>query len=184
MLKLKQKIYQNSPIVIQNIMVSVYGAQLYYERFFGEYKNYLSKLLKTQWMSKNEFQDYQSIRFRNLIDDVYQNVPYYKELFDHYGYKPTYFEDLSDIKKLPILEKETIRQNSQRFLSKKINPRYTTSFTTSGTTGKSLKIYVDIESRRRQYAFQTRSQIWAGITSGKHNATFGGADNNSKVSKK
>lgn len=171
---IRENIYNKSPLFIQNAMVSLYGLKLYYERYMGNYKKYLQELLETQWMSKDEILSYQTDKFLELINHTYKNVPYYKRLFSNLNLHPTDFKSLDDIKKLPILDKETVRMHSDLLIDQSISRNKIIKLNTSGTTGKSLNIYVDLNSRRKEYAFITRSQMWAGLKNGKHNVTFGG----------
>ena len=76
-----EKIYNRSPIFVQNTFVSVYGAKLYFERYMGEYKRYYRKLLRSQWLSKNDILNNQIYKMKELIKYVLKNVPYYKKIF-------------------------------------------------------------------------------------------------------
>jgi len=170
----KEIIYNKSPIFVQNAIISMYGLKLYYERYMGSYKKYLQELLKTQWMTKDEIRSNQTNNFQKLLNHAYKNVPYYKKLFGDLNLHPNDFKSLNDIKKIPLLDKETVRTHSDLLLARNISKKRMIALNTSGTTGKSLKIYVDLEARRREYAFITRSQMWANLKNGKHNITFGG----------
>lgn len=171
---LKDTIYQKSPIFFQNLMVSAYGLKLFYERYGGNQRKYLINLLKSQWWSVDEILAYQRKEFLELIHRVYTHVPYYRALFEKHGLNVKDFSSVEDIKKLPILDKETVRTNADLLVSQHVNKRRITSLNTSGTTGKSLRVFVDIDSRRKEYAFIERSQTWAGLKGGRHGVIFGG----------
>ena len=166
--------YNLSPVFLQNVFVSLYGVKLFNERYRGGYKQYLRELLTTQWMKKNEITEHQNKQFLRLIDRLFDNIPFYQEFFKENGISRKDFKSIEDLKKLPILDKETVRTNKLALLANNISPRNAVSLNTSGTTGKTLQVFVDIEARRKEYAFITRSQKWAGLENGRHNITFGG----------
>ena len=52
--------------------------------------------------------------FLKLTDEemayIYENVPYYRRIFDEAKIRPTDIRTKSDLTKLPILDKETVRR--------------------------------------------------------------------------
>lgn len=173
-MSLQETIYNFSPVVLQNIMVSIYGMKLYYERYMGNYSKSLKELLESQWFSQNKINAIQNKKLSHLISHAYRNIPYYNTVFKQKGLSPNDFNSVDDLKKLPVLKKEIVRKYCDSLIAKNMGSKKLIKLNTSGTTGKTLSISVDIESRRREYAFITRSQIWAGLNNGKHNVTFGG----------
>ena len=166
--------YNRSPIFLQNGLISLYGIKLYYERFLGNHKYYLDWLLQSQWWSSQKIMGYQLAKVKELLQYSSENIPYYNKVFKKNNLSVSDFKSLEDIKLLPILDKETVRSKSELLISKKIPQRKLIKIHTSGSTGKTLKIFVDIDSRRKEYAFKSRLHKWAGLQNGKHNVTFGG----------
>lgn len=173
-MSVKDTLYRRSPVFLQNLMVSAYGLRLFYERYGGNQRRYLLDLLESQWWSADQISSYQRKQFIELINRAYAHVPYYRGLFEKCGLSIKNFNSLEDIKKLPILDKETVRTHADLFVSRHVNKRRLIALNTSGTTGKSLRVFVDTDSRRREYAFIERSQRWAGLQNGRHGAIFGG----------
>jgi phenylacetate-CoA ligase len=169
-----EKIYFKSPIFLQNIMTSVYGYKLYRERYIGYFEKYLSELLKTQWYGKNEIGKFVENQFISIFQHAIKNVPFYQELVKTEKIKPGDIKRISDIEKLPIISKEHIRENPEYFLADGFKKKGLITINTSGTTGKTLKIFVDKDSRRFAYAFYSRLKTWAGIDSKLPNVTFAG----------
>ena len=48
-------------------------------------------------MDREELQKLQTSRLQQTITNVYENVAYYRELFDQHGVKPTDIQGLEDI---------------------------------------------------------------------------------------
>lgn len=169
------KIYLNSPIMIQNLLVSIYGYKLHKRRYGGNSSKYTKELMKSQWFSVDEIAELQNDRLRNLIMHAYNTVPYYNKLFKDKGLMPEDISQVSDLPKIPLLSKETIRRNPIYVCSKMmLNTRDIFVLGTSGTTGTPLKIYCDKESRKRNYAFFNRLRSWNNIKIGDKRVTFGG----------
>ena len=46
------------------------------------FKENIDFVMKSQWWSEEEIDEYQNEKLRKLINHCYNNVPYYKKLFD------------------------------------------------------------------------------------------------------
>lgn len=172
--KALEKIYYKSPIFIQNLMTSIYGYKLYRERYVGKHDQYLKELLESQWYSQEGIDNLVNEKFINTLRYAINHVPYYKNLVKDGIIDFNLIKDSSDINKLPILSKELLRENTNLFISDEFEENELIKINTSGTTGKTLRIYVDKNSRRYSYAFYTRLKIWAGINAKSKSITFAG----------
>ena len=103
------------------------------------------------------------MKLQQLVKHSYINVPYYTELFDTYGIPPDVIKTLDDIKKIPILTKESARANQKKLVSKSINLKYITKGKTGGTTGVPLLLYKDTKDRSFAWASYYRWYNWIGI---------------------
>ena len=98
---------------------------------------------KSQWWSKEKIYTYQSKKLHELIVNSYENVPYYRKIFDKKNIDPNSIKTVDDIKKLPFLTKDIIRKNINQLKSTDY-PEYIFQYTsTSGSTGKPLNLYVN-----------------------------------------
>ncbi len=175
MLPIIEKLYYQSPIFFQNIMVSAYGAILAYRRYGRSSKIYSEELKKVQWFTKERIKGLQEKLFLKFVKHALTTVPFYRDWYRNSGLQFGDISGLSDIEKLPIIEKDHIRENPTRFCSDiYLKRRDTFWLSTSGTGGKPIKILCDKESRRRHYAFWTRFREWHGIAPGTKRATFFG----------
>jgi phenylacetate-CoA ligase len=127
------------------------------ERFF----DILKELEKSQYWEEPKIKENQEIKLKKLIDYAYKTVPYYRETFNKIGLKPKHIKNLNDLKNLPILDKETMRQNFDKLHSvgykEKIYYRETT-----GSTGVPLRIAVDENSSIIENALFYRFLRWMG----------------------
>jgi len=87
------------------------------------------------FLSKDKVEVEQFEKLKKLLIEAGENVPYYKELFERIKFNPSLdFNSLRDITKIPILQKEVLRANREKFINKK-NFRNTLEFKTSGSSG-------------------------------------------------
>ncbi|RQD85578.1 phenylacetate--CoA ligase family protein [Methanosalsum natronophilum] len=93
----------------------------------------LSYLGKDNDLKREDIKEYKLYKFKQLLDYVSKNSPYYQELFEKEGIKSTNIKSMSDISKVPLTTHEQLIQNPYHFLcvSRREIAR---EFTTSGTT--------------------------------------------------
>ena len=62
-------------------------------------------------LPQGKLRDLQNERLTNLINYVYERVPFYKNALDEKGIKPSDIRSVDDIIKLPITRKTDLRDN-------------------------------------------------------------------------
>lgn len=126
---------------------------------FTKYYVWLSKV---QWLSKEEIDKIKNERLCKLIKHAYENVPYYKKVFNERKLKPRDIQCEEDLKLLPILKKDDVRKNFKFLIAKNFRKYNPIVEHTGGTTGKPLKFYVDKLSSTIHDACVWRYRNWAG----------------------
>jgi phenylacetate-CoA ligase len=122
------------------------------------FKDTLSFLEESQYWAYEKLEEYQRREFVNLICYVYYYVPYYREVMDDRGLTPTDFKEISDIKKLPILTKDLIRQNFHKLqTTHPLDLQNTKLISTSGSTGEKLSILINDDVYKKEAAFILRA---------------------------
>jgi len=107
--RLPYPIKQNLKYIYRVIPLSIrYG-----KVFWDTYKF----LQESQWWDREKLEEYQMQQLENLLKHAYENVPYYRKVFDKRGLKPKDIQNINDLKKLPYLTKEIIRENLQDFIA-------------------------------------------------------------------
>lgn len=145
---LLEKLYDNSPIFFQNIMVSASGYlrnRTRYGEVYYEYREFLEKFDKLTLDEKLKFQEEEFIEFINY---TYENSSFYKELYRDIDIHS--IKQMSDIKKLPIVDKEMIRANINQVNT--VERRGAVEGHTGGTTGKSLVVLMTPEDMMKRMA--------------------------------
>jgi phenylacetate-CoA ligase len=87
-------------------------------------------------LSREEIRKLQFKRLKKTIHHVYENVPYYHELFKNAGVKPVDIRSLDDMHLLPLTTKEDLRKNYPFGLFAVPKNKIVRYHASSGTTGK------------------------------------------------
>lgn len=133
----KNILYKKIVIDQINYTLEAFILILHFRIFLKTY-NFIKK---TQWWSKEKLEKYQLKQLKKLLVHTYENVPYYRKLFDKIDFNPKDFKDFEDLQKIPFLTKEIIRKNFEDFKASNY-PDYKFGYmTTGGTSGVPLGIY-------------------------------------------
>ena len=97
-------------------------------------KNYYQKEIETA--SREEILRIQNEKIVKQVKYVYDNVPYYRNLMDQKGVKPEDIKSVDDIRKLPFLSKDDLREAYPYGLLGTDLKKCVRIQSTSGTTGK------------------------------------------------
>ena len=87
-------------------------------------------------MSREEMRQLQGARLRKLVDNVYHNVPFYREKMQAMNIMPDDIKTIDDIKKLPFTTKQDLRDNYPFGLNAVPQSAIVRVHASSGTTGR------------------------------------------------
>jgi phenylacetate-CoA ligase len=87
-------------------------------------------------MSRGSLRELQNKRFRNTVQYVYEQVPYYREVFDRLSIKPSDIQTVEDLPKIPFTKKQTLRDYYPFGLLAVPRENLIRIHASSGTTGK------------------------------------------------
>lgn len=166
-----KRLYDLSPIWLQNLLVSAYGLRRQWQRHGGDYAKHLAFYLHSQWWTESQFQDFQLARLRELVAFAMAYVPYFREEYGKQGVRSEYLES---IKGLPILEKEVFRTQLDRCVAECWSRNQLFRFHTSGSTGTPLTYFIHPHDFRERMALMHRQWRWAGVKEGDRSATLTG----------
>jgi len=141
-----------------------------------DFKHWRCFLEESQWWAPEELAQHQNHALRNLIRHCYQNVPYYRDLFNERGVKPEDIRETKDLQRLPFLTKEIIKANPDRLKAGNIALCQTEFHTTGGTTGTPLGLTLEKRSEAIRLAFEWRFYGWAGYRFGDRCAVLRGLE--------
>tara|TARA_R110002049_G_scaffold275301_1_gene453332 strand:+ start:13347 stop:14711 length:1365 start_codon:yes stop_codon:yes gene_type:complete len=165
---MKEKIYSNTPHFIQNCMISLYNFLAYNKRHSTKYKHFINHYKQNTNLSFEELKSIQLKKYKDFIEYAQNESQFYNTLFKGINHP----ENINNIKKLPIIDKETLRKN--------INDVYTIKKSsgvvskTGGTTGKSLEVLYTFDDIEERFAFLDNFRANFGYKLGLKTAWFSG----------
>ncbi len=165
---MKDKLYQILPVFFQNTLISIYNYLEYKKRYGKHYKHFKQTFEENSSLSKNELLAIQKECYKTFIKYAIEKAPFYRNLYQNIE-NP---EDIANISKLPILDKETIRTNIQHIYTIPSSKGIISK--TGGTTGKSLKVYFTYRDMQERFAFLDNFRSSVGYKLGKKTAWFSG----------
>ena len=128
---------------------------------------YYDELSQSQWLTREEMQLLQERKLRRLIHHAHYHVAYYREMLDNLGIEPDEIRTVRDLKKLPLLDKRTIREHLHfDLLSDNHDKSKILKISTSGSTGEPFVCYADKFQLEMRWAATLRSQEWTGYKFG------------------
>lgn len=132
-------------------------------RFNGSPRlRYLKELERTQFLTMPELRQMQWERLVRLVRYAWENNAFYRQRLDGAGIPAGRIDCVEDMRNIPILTKEEIRNNSVAMISKGSVKEALLQFKTGGSTGKSLDIYITEECSELRNACALRHDRWAG----------------------
>lgn len=118
-------------------------------------------LRKAQYMPLDKLEEEKAKLLKILIKTSYNEVPFYKELFDKYKIKPEEINSPNDLNKIPIVTKDLLRENYPAKTVRKTGLK-TYENLTSGSTGKNFVVLEDIKIAGLNRAAFILMLEWAG----------------------
>lgn len=107
-------------------------------------KSYLEDPKRLKRIRQEDLEQYQNKSLRKIVDYAY-TVPLYHEKYKKIGIHPRDIKSINDIKKLPVVTKEDIREFSpDGIISPHFNKKTAIMVSTGGSTGRSLPLYFDM----------------------------------------
>lgn len=163
------KIIELLPNSLVNLGVSVYNWKEYRKRYGRNYDQYRQLFLKNRYISRENLFEIQSRQFKKLVKYAYENSKFYQTIYKDLDFD---FSDMANIKKLPIVSKESLRVNINEVYT--IPEKGASLGKTGGTTGKSLVVRYSLENLQERFALLDDFRARFGYKLGKKTAWFSG----------
>jgi len=103
---------------------------------------------------------------KRLLEHTYQNVPYYRDVFKSLGITSDDIRTSEDFREIPVIDKQTIRENYRSLIAENYMERTLTK-STGGTTGIPLQLEFTRDSYEWRRAVMMRHYGWGGYKEGK-----------------
>ncbi len=115
-------------------------------------------------LPREDLKKLQLTRLQDLVQRIYNNVPFYRARFDELNVKPEYLHSLADLKHLPFTEKQDLRNHFPYGLLALPRENVVRIHASSGTTGKSTVVGYSRRDVKNWARLMARSLAAAGVT--------------------
>jgi phenylacetate-CoA ligase len=115
--------------------------------------------LRVPYLPDERRSELRDARVRDTVLYAAETVPYYRDLFRAEGIDPRDIRTAEDLERLPLLDKDTVQADPDRFISESRLGRTSVPFLTSGSTGKRLRIHHDRRSLLHSLVYSERHRI-------------------------
>lgn len=147
-------------------MISGYGLLQRMERLSPAFRRILTELEKTETWGQEELEALQALRLQKLVCHAYENVPYYRRVFEERRLTPSDIRTPADLYKLPILTKQLVRMHAEELRARNVPRCRFRVGRTGGSTGIPLKLLLDKHCILFDHALIHRHWSWAGYRPG------------------
>lgn len=114
-----------------------------------------------QWWEPERLEAERDRALRSLVRVAYAEVPLYRELMERAKVRPDNIQTASDLPRLPVVTKQTLRANYPEAVVRDTGYR-TSETSTSGSTGTNFRVRLDSETRGWYRASFMLALEWAG----------------------
>jgi phenylacetate-CoA ligase len=159
---LLKRLYDASPVVVQNVLLSAFSARLRRQRYGGRFSEFVALLEESQWWEPERMRRWQVEQLRRVLVHAGEHVPYYRELFRDRGFDPARFEALEQLRLLPVLSRDVVKHRISDLTSGDSGGLRLSEGHTSGTTGSPITLLYDDDMIAMNYAVMDRQYRWAG----------------------
>ena len=166
-----ESLYYQSPVWLQNLLVSAIGYKLFFKRYTGIYRDVRKLVEQARSWNHQETIAYQSEQLHEMVRFCRKNVPYYQRLFLDIGISEQDITHISDLRKIPVLEKDTLRSRPEDFQVP--GQKSFVLQNTSGSTGTPLTLAVNERTYKMAMALVVDHEEFHGVAFGARRATCG-----------
>lgn len=158
------KIYSILPYQLQNFVCSVKGYLIKKRRLNKQFHDELDNFMSRKYDPET--------CLREFLENI-KDVPYYKDLFAKRNFDIWANDIYTELKKLPILSKNEVKNNLNKFINSNYCGKIMTAHT-GGTTGSGLAFPMSILMENKQWAIWWRYRKRLGLDLNTWCGWFGG----------
>jgi phenylacetate-CoA ligase len=132
-------------------------------RFAARIRGIVSLVDSSRW-SRAELENFQSECLRSLAKHAFENVPYYRELFQRHGIQPEEIGGIHDLDRLPIASRAEIQDRpTSDVVARGLKADRLIPHRTGGSTGAPLTIRRTWFEERLLHAIRLKQQMKLGL---------------------
>jgi phenylacetate-CoA ligase len=131
-------------------------------------------LRASEYWSREKLDQLRLERLRNIVRVAYQHTGYWRTLMDEHNISPDAIRSLGDLRRFPLLEKNTLRHRREDMVWREEGKRLQL-IRTSGSTNEALQFYTSSTRESHINAARMRGHEWIGVRRGEKEMYFWGS---------
>jgi phenylacetate-CoA ligase len=135
----------------------------------------LEEIRAFQWRSPAAIAKYQAAALASMLQHCYEQVPFYREVFDTCGWQSWSSDPLVMLRRLPVLDRQTVQAQRERFFARNAAAFQPRPSNTGGTTGRVLHYAISRAAHSASVAYNMLQWEDAGYQLGDKMIYLGGA---------
>jgi len=165
-------LYARLPLVAQHGAVTAFGAGWAWARFGPGFRRHVEGFRVRDRWDADSWERFTSETVTAYTSSAVDHVPYYRSTYSAEELRAARRGQLAE---LPLLDKEPLRQDPERFVDPTRRPRRPRVYLTSGSSGTPISTIWSTDELRASMALrEVRSAGWAGVSFRQPRATFSG----------
>lgn len=134
----------------------------------------LAELLDSERWPADRRQELRMDRLRDVLAAAHEHTPYWRTVMDAHNVRPADIHSLDDLRRMPLLTKDTIRTRREDMVWRDEGKRLT-MVRTSGSTNEALPFYTNSNREAHINAARMRGHEWIGVRRGQREMYFWGS---------
>lgn len=171
-MSINENIYLKAPTVIQNLLTNIRGFKIQKTRFNRDFYRFYNEYCNNLSLTEQQITELQKTLLRDFLFFANKSI-FWKEKFRKYQIDLNASNIHNEIKKLPILTKNEVKEHINEITLKPKGEKIITTHT-SGTTGSGLIFPQTRSMENKQWAIWWRYRKWHGISFNTWCGWFGG----------
>jgi phenylacetate-CoA ligase len=168
------RVYHALPASLRTVPASLRGYYLARWRYGPDTERLVAEALERESWGSSQWKAWQEDRLALVLHRAATQVPYYRE---HWANRRRHGDRASweYLENWPVLEKNSVRENTSAFVAEDCDLRAMFHEHTSGSTGKPLSLWWSKDTVRKWYALiEARCRYWNGVSRRDRWAMVGG----------
>ncbi len=132
----------------------------------GKFRRTLRFVRRAQWWSAEQMRQYQVGQIRRIAMLAYSRTAFYRRMFNDAGVDPASIRSGEDLRRLPTIDKETLREHLRDMCTGEWPPKSADYVSTGGTGGTPLRFYINGDRSATEYAHLVATWERAGFKLG------------------
>ncbi len=158
-----EALYRRLPIALQQLACSAEGWRIRRSRYDSAFFEALAAAEGRARWPQERLDEFRDRRLAGFVRHCAATVPYYRRKFREWGVVPAEIRRLEDLRRLPLLSKDEIRNHLSELASQAVPARAQVIVHTSGTTGAGLRFASTRAALGEQWATWWRYRRWHGM---------------------